>query len=128
MALAISFDRIDQVPGPTLVNEHLDLGIHLQQGTGRARVVEVDVRQQHLPHVAHRYPLRAEGFDEPVERGRGTGVDQRHACGGLQDRRGDDARAPQKVQIDVVHAACEDAHVCRHENADSMVTLLRSWG
>ena len=54
VALAMSFGRIDQVPSATLVHEHLDLGVCLQKSSGRAGVIEVDMRQQHLPHVANR--------------------------------------------------------------------------
>ncbi len=49
--------RIDQVARATLVHEHLDLGVRLQKRPGGARVIEMDVRQQHLTHVANRYPL-----------------------------------------------------------------------
>ena len=103
--------RIDQVSRAALVDEHLDLGIRRQEQPGRARVIEMDVRQQQLTDVPNRYPLRARAFEEPVERGRRAGVDDRHPVGALQDGAGDDAGPAQKIQIDVVHAAGENAHV-----------------
>ena len=47
-------------------------------------MIEMDVRQQELTDVPNRYPLRVERFQEPIERGRRAGIDERHPAGALQ--------------------------------------------
>ena len=59
VALAISFDGSIMCRAPRSWTNTSIAGIQLHQRPGRARVVEVDVRQQHLPHVRDRDPLRA---------------------------------------------------------------------
>ena len=43
-----------------LVNVDLDFRIQTNQGTGDARVIEMDVRQDDLPDIFERDALRAE--------------------------------------------------------------------
>ena len=74
-------------------------------------MIEMDVRQQQLPDVSNRYPLRVERLEQPVKRGRRARVDERHPVGALQHGRSDDAGPPQEIQIEIVHAARENAHV-----------------
>jgi hypothetical protein len=96
-----------------LVHQHLDARVLLHERSGRAGMIEMDVREDHLPHVRDRHAPGEERLAETGERRGGPGVDERHARGVVQDGRGDDALMAEELQIDVVETCGECRHVER---------------
>ena len=98
-------------------------------------VIEVDVREQDLPHVAQADPLRRECLRQAGQRRRRAGIHQRDAAGAAENRRRDDVGTAEKIEVDVVDAARELMHEVRAIRpgrqgrvrwADSTAGLLKS--
>jgi hypothetical protein len=121
--------RIGEVPRTPLVDEHLDLGIRRDEGARRTGMVEVDVRQQEPADVANSYPLLPERLEQRFERRRGSRIDEHHPARVIEHCRGDNARTPEKVEIDVVHPAseCAPVHVGRDGGEAHRLRFDATW-
>src|SRR5262245_35375883 len=93
-----------------LMYEHFDVGVRLHQRTGRARVIQMDMGQQDATDVPDRYPLLSERLGERIECRGWARIDDGHTASIFEDGRRDDAGTPEKIEIDVIHAACKCAH------------------
>jgi len=93
-----------------LVHEHFDVRVLTGDRSRRARVIEVDMREQQLPHVAETDAAVVERRCQRRHRRRRPRVEQRDAGRAVQDRRRDDLRASQEVEIEVVETCGERGH------------------
>ncbi len=102
---------IGQVGGAPLVHVHdraRTLGRERAHGAG---VIEVDMREQNGPHIRHGESTCGERAPQRGQCGRRPGIDQRDALAAVQNRRGDDFRGAEKVEVEVVEAGAEGHHV-----------------
>ena len=96
--------RVHQMLRPEAVHVHRAARRGRGHVPGRAGVVEVDVRQQQVPHVAEaRAQGRESGFEHRQRAGR-PALDDRQALVGLQDVGGDGPGLAEVFQIDQVQA------------------------
>jgi hypothetical protein len=86
------------------VDVDLDVRVLLDDRSDGAGVIEVDVRHQDLADVLEANPFPRQRSGQVRQRRGRAGIDQRHAGGSVQDRRGDDLRPPEEREIDVVEA------------------------
>ena len=99
--------RIGQVRRAAAVDDDLDVRVALDNGPHRARVIQVDVRHEDLAHVLEDDALAGQRRGELRNRRRRPRVDERDAGGAVQDRRGDDLRTAEEVEVDVVEPCGE---------------------
>ena len=67
-----------------------------------AGVIEVDVREEQLPHVVEPDPFARQSRRKVIQGCRGARIDQRDAGRAVQNAGGDDLRAAEEIEIDVV--------------------------
>jgi hypothetical protein len=101
---------VDHVRRAALVHEDIDVGILSHERPGRAGVIEMDMREQDVPHIPHRHALLLERPLQVFDRGRRTWIDERNAGRAVQNRRRDDFRDAEKVEVDIV----EPRRKCGH--------------
>ena len=75
-----------------------------------AGVIEVDVRDEDLPHVLEPDPLPRQRRRQVIEGRRRPRVDQRHAGRSVEDRRRDDLGPAEEIEVDVVESGRERRH------------------
>ena len=91
-----------------------------------ARMIEMNVRQQHRRHVAHRDAGRGQRRPQPRQRARRPGIDQRDAARAVDDGRRDDARQLHEVEIEIGETGCESDHVRRDRTNASTPATART--
>src|SRR5207237_1412341 len=77
----------------------LELGVLLHDRAGRARVVEVDVREQQVPDVRQLDAAVAQRLLQPRQRRRGAAVEEQRPVGAVEDVDADRALHAAKVEV-----------------------------
>ena len=101
---------VDQVPGTALVHVHGQVRETADQHAARARVIEVDMRQEQGGDVADENSGPRELFTKARQRARRTRIDEGDAGRVVKDRCRNDFREAQKVQVDVIKSGGERQH------------------
>jgi hypothetical protein len=83
----------------------------MHERAGRARMVEMNVRQQNRAEIGHRDPRLFERRAKCRQRARRSGIDEGHAPGTVQHDGGDDTRHAKEVEIDIRQARSKDIHL-----------------
>ena len=94
---------------------HVDAGVRhaAQDRAGGAGVIEMDVRQQDVPHLVEAGAEAGQPLFESGQTRRRAGVDDHQAIGGAKDRRRDHARTAPEVQVDAgAHSWNERVRSC----------------
>ena len=104
------FGRIDHVRRAAFVDKDVDRRIFADECSRRARVVEMDVRQQDLADIRDGHALAPQRQLEVVERRRRARIDQRDTRGAVKDDGRNDFRHPQEIEIDVIKSGSKGDH------------------
>ena len=83
------------------MHDDLDVRVRPQNRSGRAGVIEMNVRQDDRRDVRQPNPTTAQALLEFDEARRRTGIDQRDASSALQQNSGDRMGPPEEIEIDV---------------------------
>ncbi len=102
--------RIREVRGATLVDEHLNRPVLLDETAGAPGMVQVDVGQQNLPDVRDPDTAALKGGAKRRQARRRSGINQRHTARPVEHGGRDDVRVAEKVEVDVVDAWGEADH------------------
>jgi hypothetical protein len=84
---------------------HLQARVLADEDAGRARVIEVDVAEQQMTHVAEGQGALFEGFLEARDADRGAAVVEREPSRGLDEVAADDALGALVVEVDQADGA-----------------------
>jgi hypothetical protein len=79
-------------------------------GSSGARVIEVDVRQQDVAHIAPAHAVALQPELECRKARRRSGIDDRNAAARLHDATGDGVRAAEKFKIDKRQTVGQNRH------------------
>src|SRR5688572_4273891 len=122
--------RVGKVPRSALVNEHPDMRMPADDRAGGTAVVQMNVRQQDVPHVGPADTVLLKRELERGQAGRGPGIHERDAPRGLDDRSRDRLGSAEKHQIDPREPMRQDGHWrgdytdgSQHMNPDPSVVL-----
>jgi hypothetical protein len=91
--------RIDQVRGADRTHVHAETGVLPDEGSCRARMVEVDMGEDEMPDVGEGQPTVPEGRLERSETRGGPAVDQRRLVTG-HEVGGNDPGVPQVEEVE----------------------------
>ncbi len=95
---------LDQMRCSDLGDVHLQLGMLAHQHAGGARMIEMNVTQQEMPHVRKLHALLLEAVLQRGDRRRRSAVEQRGAVIGVEQVAPDRALAARVVKVDRIHA------------------------
>ena len=108
---------IDEVRRASLMYIHAQGRIRTNERAGRARVIEMNVRQENGPQVRDRDARAIELGSERRQGARRPGIDERGPAGTMEDDRRDDARHAEKVEIEIRQPRRECDHDGRFRRA-----------
>ena len=92
--------RIDHVCRTALMHEHGDVRMLAHDRPCGTRVVQVNVRQHQVAHVAPSDAVRLQALLERTEARRWPRVNDGDTARALHNRRGDDVGSPEKPEVD----------------------------
>ena len=90
-----------------LVDEHPDARVPAHDRAGGARVVEMNVREEHVRHVGEAQSLRLQAELERLQATRGTGVDERERAAAVHHAGRNGVRTAEKAEINPRETGCE---------------------
>jgi len=98
--------RVDEMLGAHPRDVHLELGVLADEDARGAGVVEMDVREEQMTHVARVDPTCGERVSQPGEGARGAAVVERETFAGVDEVRADQAALStvEHVERPIEHA------------------------
>ncbi len=94
---------------PDLGHVQCQPGVLAHEHASRARVVEVDVREQEMPDVAELHPTAAQLLAEDGNAARGPAVEQREPVVGLEEVGADPAWIAEVQEVHRLRCHARDA-------------------